>query len=446
MAPKHFLNNLTVPSPCTADWSSMTGTDRVRFCEHCNLQVHNLSQITRTQAQRLISRSNGRLCVRYHLDAEGRPDTLAFSQKLHRIGRRTSQLAAGAFTATLSITSAVAESSQRYQSENCNFPNATETDRVWPLGSGIAGTIKDPNGAVIPGASISVWAERSGVVLYASSDFNGEFRIDNLEAGLYKMKIEATGFRAEEVNGIYVTPSGETRIDRSLSIASLEATVEAEDIAHTDNVMSGVVAFVAPEDPFVRAAQEDNLETLVGLIAGRDVNLRDKSSGTTALEHAVRNANREMVQLLLSAGATVNLRNAAGETVLMMMDADATTDLVWDLINAGANVNLKDENGNTALMQAALSQNVEVLKTLLDAGARVDVKNKTGETALMLAACEGSVNAVRALVLAGADLNAKDDDNKDALAHAGQNDHPAVVRFLKSQGAFEIVAQVEKTP
>jgi len=43
MAPKNFLKNLTIPSPCTADWDSMIGNDQVRFCGHCSLKVHNLS-------------------------------------------------------------------------------------------------------------------------------------------------------------------------------------------------------------------------------------------------------------------------------------------------------------------------------------------------------------------------------------------------------------------
>jgi len=51
MAPKNFLNNLTIPSPCTADWNSMVGNDQVRFCEHCSLDVHNISLLTRRQAE-----------------------------------------------------------------------------------------------------------------------------------------------------------------------------------------------------------------------------------------------------------------------------------------------------------------------------------------------------------------------------------------------------------
>ena len=53
MAPKNFLKNLTVPSPCPTDWNSMIGNDQVRFCEHCRFEVHNLSLMTRSQAERL---------------------------------------------------------------------------------------------------------------------------------------------------------------------------------------------------------------------------------------------------------------------------------------------------------------------------------------------------------------------------------------------------------
>ena len=445
MAPKNFLNNLTIPSPCTADWDSMIGNDQVRFCEHCSLEVHNLSMMTRNQAQRLVSRSNGRLCVRYHHDSTGRPLTLPVGQKLHRIGRRVSRIAAGAFTATLSVTSAVAQSSASSQSGSWNPPNATQPNVRWAPGSSIAGTVTDQNGAVIPGATISLSNSELQVALYASTDFNGQFRIESLQAGVYTLRIEAPGFAANQTDGLYVQANGEARADRTLSVATIEETVDVEDTTRVEySSGGGSVAFVSPAHPFVRAAQEDNLEALTALIAGMDVNLRDKQSKTTALEHAVKNANREMVQLLLSAGANVNAKNAEGETVLMMLDDDATGDLVWDLLNARADVNVKDGAGNTALMQAAISNNLEALKTLLDAGAEVNARNKLGQTALMLAASEGFVNNVRALVLAGADINAIDKVDMDALAHAAENDHAAVVRFLKSKGAMETVARVEK--
>jgi hypothetical protein len=442
MAPKNFLNNLTIPSPCTADWNSMVGNDQVRFCEHCSLDVHNLSAITRSQAERLVSSAKGRLCVQYHYDSAGRPLTLPARQKLHRIGRRVSRIAAGAFTATLSVTSAVAQGSVGSQSSSSNPPTVTQSNPRWALGSSVVGTITDQNGAVIASATIAVSSEN--VNLFASTNFNGQFRIDGLQAGAYKIRVDAPGFAAEQ-DELYVRENGEARVDRTLKVATVEETVDVESGSQVGySFGGGAVSFVAPENPFVRAAQEDNLEALTALIAGMDVNFRDKRSNTTALEHAVRNANREMVQLLLSSGANVNARNDSGETVLMMLDADATSDLVWDLLNAGADVNLKDDSGTTALMRNAAYNNLEVLKALIDAGAKVNTKNKQGLTALMQAASEGLVNTVRALVLAGADINAVNDDGKTALDVAVEDDHSPVVRFLKAKGAFETVAKAEK--
>ncbi|HKB67088.1 MAG TPA: ankyrin repeat domain-containing protein [Pyrinomonadaceae bacterium] len=445
MAPKTFLKNLTVASPCNADWNLMTGNDQVRFCEHCSFEVHNLSSMSRTEAERLVTRSNGRLCVQYIQDPNGGPVTIPVGKKLHHINRRVSQIAAGAFTAALSVTSAIAQESTGVRVGGGDVPRATQPIARWALGASVVGTVTDQNGAAIPGATLSVSNEEFNLALYASTSADGRFRIDGLRAGSYNLRIEAPGFAADESNGIYVSQNAELRMDRSLKVAAIEENVEIELNGETRFISSGgMVAYVAPEHPFVRAAQEDDLETLAGLISGMDVNLRDPRSKTTALEHAVRNANREMVQLLLSSGAKVNLKNSAGQTVLMMLDADATSDLMWDLINAGAKVNLKDDGGSTALMQAATANNLEALKALLDAGAELNTTNKGGRTALMLAASEGHVNIVRNLVLAGADINLSDEDKMNALAHALENDHAAVVRFLRSKGAVEAVAKVKK--
>jgi hypothetical protein len=49
----------------------MYGNDRVRFCGQCNLNVYNLSAITREEAEDLIRRTEGRLCVRFYRRADG---------------------------------------------------------------------------------------------------------------------------------------------------------------------------------------------------------------------------------------------------------------------------------------------------------------------------------------------------------------------------------------
>ncbi|MBY0451311.1 MAG: hypothetical protein K2X01_11875 [Cyanobacteria bacterium] len=65
------LDALNVASPCPANWEEMTGDDRVRFCNSCQLNVYHLSGMTRLEAEMLIQEKEGKLCVRYYRRADG---------------------------------------------------------------------------------------------------------------------------------------------------------------------------------------------------------------------------------------------------------------------------------------------------------------------------------------------------------------------------------------
>jgi hypothetical protein len=65
------LDNIRVATPCSADWSRMTGDERVRACADCNKRVYNLSNMTRDEAQGLIVEKEGKLCVRYFQRHDG---------------------------------------------------------------------------------------------------------------------------------------------------------------------------------------------------------------------------------------------------------------------------------------------------------------------------------------------------------------------------------------
>ena len=68
---KSQLDNVRVAAPCGADWDSMFGTDRQRFCGLCKLNVYNLSAMTREEAEVFVGRAEGRVCVRYYLRHDG---------------------------------------------------------------------------------------------------------------------------------------------------------------------------------------------------------------------------------------------------------------------------------------------------------------------------------------------------------------------------------------
>ncbi len=69
---KSPLVNLRVANPCPAIWNEMRGDDRVRFCGECKLNVYNISGMSTFDAEELLRKSEGRLCVRYYQRTDGR--------------------------------------------------------------------------------------------------------------------------------------------------------------------------------------------------------------------------------------------------------------------------------------------------------------------------------------------------------------------------------------
>jgi TonB family protein len=65
------LGKISVAAPCDAEWKWMYGNDRVRFCGGCSQNVFNLSAMTTEEAEDLIRREDGRLCVRYYRRSDG---------------------------------------------------------------------------------------------------------------------------------------------------------------------------------------------------------------------------------------------------------------------------------------------------------------------------------------------------------------------------------------
>ena len=101
------LNNVRVAAPCSAGWDTMYGNERVRFCEQCYLNVYNLSEMSRTEAEELIGRAEGRLCVRYYRRNDGSILTQNCPVGLRRLKRRLSRVATAIGSSVLSFLAGV---------------------------------------------------------------------------------------------------------------------------------------------------------------------------------------------------------------------------------------------------------------------------------------------------------------------------------------------------
>ncbi len=59
----------------------MTGDAKRRFCDHCQLHVHNLSAMSRRERDRFVTESAGRACIAYQLRSDGTMVTPSYWHK-----------------------------------------------------------------------------------------------------------------------------------------------------------------------------------------------------------------------------------------------------------------------------------------------------------------------------------------------------------------------------
>lgn len=128
------LDVIDVASPCAVPWESMTGDERARFCGECRMHVYNLSDMTRGEAEALISAREGKLCVRFFRRADGTVLTQDCPVGLRAVRRRLARLAAcaGGLIALLTTGLALGRPASASSSPTARSPLARLIDWLDP--------------------------------------------------------------------------------------------------------------------------------------------------------------------------------------------------------------------------------------------------------------------------------------------------------------------------
>ena len=92
----------------------------------------------------------------------------------------------------------------------------------------IEGRVVDPQGAVVPGVTVTATNQATGLEKSATSDSDGNYRIILLPPGSYEIKTSSpSGFQAASLTNVPVTVGGLTPLEINLSLAGAEgATVD----------------------------------------------------------------------------------------------------------------------------------------------------------------------------------------------------------------------------
>lgn len=177
--------------------------------------------------------------------------------------------------------------------------------------------------------------------------------------------------------------------------------------------LSLLLAAAAPyaESPVADAAQHDDAASVRALLQqGADVNA-SQPDGLTALHWAALNDNREILDVLLYAGATLKpLTRVGGYTPLHLAARSGHAEIVSALLEAGADPDAPTGTGVTALHFAAQANSADAVRALVEHGADVDAPDAfQARTPLVFAASRNATDAVSALLAAGVDVSLQTD-------------------------------------
>lgn len=92
----------------------------------------------------------------------------------------------------------------------------------------LAGTVKDPTGAVLPGATVVVHNNGTGVNRTITSDSAGQYVIPSLQPGDYNVTVSAPGFSRFTVKSYVLQVDQKATLDVPLAPASAGETVQVE--------------------------------------------------------------------------------------------------------------------------------------------------------------------------------------------------------------------------
>ncbi len=126
---------------------------------------------------------------------------------------------------------------------------------VWSqeVTASITGTVTDPSGAAVQGATVTATSEERGLTYTAVTNDSGLYRIAQLPVGTYSLKIEKPGFASVAHLPFVLTLNQVARVDVGMKIGQATETVE---VTGTAPVLETDVTQV---DTIINAATNDNL-------------------------------------------------------------------------------------------------------------------------------------------------------------------------------------------
>jgi hypothetical protein len=170
----------------------------------------------------------------------------------------------------------------------------------------LSGVIRDKSEAVIPGVSITITNQATGIKRVATSNKEGVYSIPFLSPGLYKVTVQANGFQGVSRAGINLDVGLRASLDFSLDVGKVETTVEVSGEAPLLSTNSGVGTVMNRQFVGNLPLNGRSFQSLILLTPGAVITSPGSDAGLLSVNGQRGNANYFMVD---GVGANIGVQN-----------------------------------------------------------------------------------------------------------------------------------------
>jgi hypothetical protein len=223
----------------------------------------------------------------------------------------------------------------------------------------ISGTVTDPQGAVVSGATVKAINDATGATLATTSDSSGSFHFNLIPVGTYRVEMTATGFKTTVQNNIVVAAGRDSGLGAiPLTVGevttAVEVTADAPLIETTQSQVTNTFAGTQLTT-FAGVTENQGLDNLAlfvpGVVAARDNGFSNTNGGTGFSVNGLRGRNNDQ-----QIDGQNNNDNSVGGPGLFVSDTEFVQQYILVTSqfgpeygrNAGSVVNIITKSGSNA--------------------------------------------------------------------------------------------------
>ena len=138
----------------------------------------------------------------------------------------------------------------------------------------LGGRVTDPQGAIIPNATVAVTADETGVVQTTNTNSAGDWIVLTLLPGHYHFEVKAPGFKTEERTSIELQVGDKKYVDTQMQVGTVSQSVTVETTTPLIDMTSSASGSVVTQAELEEIPTQSNSPTMdVSILPGVTVSL-----------------------------------------------------------------------------------------------------------------------------------------------------------------------------